>query len=658
MLCPPGIMKSLQCIRGQTARISRCLPPRVPARASASAQISRARPRSYIGVPARSLSGTSRVWGNAEASTDAEPLDYKQQRLERLASAQDGEDALFKEPFPRLEHRTGTMSVADFLDTHKDVEAHDPNSDSVTLYGRVRSLRRHGANLMFIDIVNQFHSVQAMINWSAVHQASGLTKQQFKLFAKMIEKGDHISVTGRPTRTSTGQLSIAAVELPELLAPALEPIPDKLIDPDKKIQRRHLDMIVNPEVADTLRLRAAILSYLRQFLNDRQFLEFQTPIVADNAGGAAARPFTTTATEFPSKELALRIAPELWLKRLVVGGVHNVFEIGPAFRNEGIDGTHNPEFTMCEFYSAYTNLGDLIRRTEDMISGLAQHCQELISTQLTSLPAVDTNLYAPPFRYVEFVPALEKALGFHLPNLASETALPDLITVLKLANVHIPGGAPATLPKLLDRLGAMYLEPLSFEGPLFITHHPSCMSPLSKSFVCPKTRQEVSARAELFVAGRELANMYEEENDPDLQLQKMVEFRRRAQAAAATGEGEMMVEDGLPPRASAPAPAPEVANEDEAPPADLSYIQALRAGLPPTGGWGCGVERLVMLFSGAKRISDCLAFGSLKNVVSLNAGAEEEVMASRGLSRAEGVGRSKLEEMNRRILAKESGLEE
>lgn len=393
-------------------------------------------------------------------------------------------------------------------------------------------------------------------------------------------------------------------------------------------------MIVNQDVTDTLRLRAGILTYLRQFLNERDFLEFQTPIIADNAGGAVAQPFTTSSTELPSKELALRIAPELWLKRLVVGGVHNVFEIGPSFRNESIDGTHNPEFTMCEFYSAYTNLGDLIRRTEELLSGLARHCQELISAQLKSLPAVDANLFSPPFRYVEFVPALEKALGFHLPNLSTETALADLVTVLKLANVHIPGDTPTGLPKLLDRLAALYLEPLSFEGPLFITHHPSCMSPLSKSFVCPKTGQEVSARAELFVQGRELANMYEEENNPDLQLRKMLQYRKGAEARS-----EAAVDDGLE-------PAREEPDADEAPPVDLSYVQALRTGLPPTGGWGCGVERLVMLFSGSRRISDCLSFGTLKNVVSLNAGLEEPPRVG---------GKSRLEEINRRIIENEDG---
>ncbi|MBE3041756.1 hypothetical protein IMZ48_04085 [Candidatus Bathyarchaeota archaeon] len=514
-------------------------------------------------------------------------------------------------------------------------------------------MRRHGKYLVFIDIVNQFHSIQAMLNWTKISEEGDITRRQYRLFTRMLERGDHISVTGRAVRTGTGQLSIEAIRIPELLAPALDPVPEVLTEPDK-IRRRHLDMIVNPGVSDTLRLRAGILTYLRQFLNEREFLEFQTPIIADKAGGATARPFTTSSTEVPNKELALRIAPELWLKRLVVGGVHNVYEIGPSFRNEGIDGTHNPEFTMCEFYSAYTNLGDLVRRTEELLAGLAAHCAELVSTRLTHLPPVDPAYYAAPFRAVEFVPALEKILGFHLPNLAAESALADLIAVLQLAEVNIPGGAPNSLPKLLDRLAAIYLEPLSMDGPLFVTHHPSCMSPLSKSFVCRKTGQEVSARAELFVQGRELANMYEEENNPDVQLRKMVEYRQRAEKPSGPLVEE--IEDAREPNDAQHVERIEGEGEEgeevdeEAPAVDLSYIQALRTGLPPTGGWGCGVERLVMLFSGSKRISDCLSFGTLKNVVSLNTGDDVRAEPKPRLA-----GKSRLEELNRRIIEKESG---
>lgn len=424
------------------------------------------------------------------------------------------------------------------------------------------------------------------------------------------------AVTGVATRTNQGEMTLKAVELPELLSPAMEQIPDELTDPSTKMHNRHVDMLVNREVADVLRMRSEITRFMREHFYSKRFLEFQTPILSQNAGGAVARPFITRATEFKNKDLAMRIAPELWLKRLVVAGVDKVFEIGPAFRNEGIDATHNPEFTMCEFYSAYTNLSDLVKETEELMCGLAERCSELIETQLTSLPRLDLDRFKRPFKQVEFVPGLEEALGFRLPKLSSEDALPELLAALKLSNISIPGEVPSTLPKLLDRLAAMYLEPMSFEQPIFITHHPSCMSPLSKSFLCPRTYQLVSARAELFVGGRELANMYEEENNPEEQERKLVEHRNLVNKP----DGGVAIE--TPKVSEKGRESIEMDDDGEASPLDQSFVKALDYGLPPTGGWGCGVERLVMLFSGAKRISDCLSFGSLRNVVGLS--AEEE----------------------------------
>lgn len=404
----------------------------------------------------------------------------------------------------------------------------------------------------------------------------------------------------------------------------MEQIPDKLADAKKKMQERHVDMLVNKETTDVLRLRAEITKQMRNHFNSKRFLELQTPILAGNAGGAAARPFVTATSDLRRKELALRIAPELWLKRLVVGGFDRVFEIGPAFRNEGSDATHNPEFTMCEFYSAYSNLPDLISETEELIGCLARHSHDLISTQLTSLPPIDLDRFARPFQQIEFIPALEEALGIRLPKLSAEDALPELLAVLKLAGVQLPGEPTDSLAHLLDCLAAIYLEPKSFSRPLFITNQPACMSPLAKSFLCPRTYQLVSARAELFAGGRELANMYEEENDPEEQQRKLDAHRRLINKP----DGGIGFDE-----TTAPATDPLETNEAEAEPKDdsdavetpsldQSYVRALDYGLPPTGGWGCGLERLVMLFSGASRISDCLSFGSLRNVVALSSDAE------------------------------------
>lgn len=477
----------------------------------------------------------------------------------------------------------------------------------------------------------------------AAEEALDIAQNHFNMMRNMLQVGDHISVTGLPTRTKAGEQTLKATELPQLISPTMEQIPEKLTDEKTKMANRHLDMLVNQDVSDTLRLRAEITRYMREYFYSKRFLEYQTPILAQNAGGAVARPFTTRATEFKDKELAMRVAPELWLKRLVVGGVDKVFEIGPSFRNEGIDATHNPEFTMCEFYSAYSNLPELIKETEELICGLAEKSHELIKEQLTALPPLDLSKFQRPFKQVEFVPGLEAALGIRLPRLTTIGALPELLAVLKLAGISLPGEAPNTLPRLLDRLAAMYLEPLSFNEPLFITNHPACMSPLSKSYLCPKTYQLVSARAELFMGGRELANMYEEENNPREQRKKLAEHRQLVNTAEGSvalespDEGlERYDEEGFAEQEL----FSEVAEEDEAEesqietddhgeasPLDQSFIKALDYGLPPTGGWGCGVERLVMLFSGAQRISDVLSFGTLRNVVGLT--AQEEVNSIR-----------------------------
>ncbi|POR32733.1 Lysine--tRNA ligase [Tolypocladium paradoxum] len=577
----------------------------------------RLRPRAPIRVPVRALSTApdgrpkpSRFASEQQGHGNMSP--FKQHRQEELWEDQQSEDPLYPDPYPRLESSDLRKSVPEFLEDFHERLSHE----NVSLTGRIRSKRVVGKSLIFLDIVNEFQKVQVMVNKNKCVSEKNRRIHKFALFKNLIQVGDHISVTGIATRTNSGEPTLEARQLPELLSPSMEQIPEKLTDAKTRMQERHVDMLVNREVIDVLRLRAEITKHMRDHFHSKRFLEFQTPILAENAGGAVARPFVTQATEFRNKDLALRIAPELWLKRLVVGGVDKVFEIGPAFRNEGVDATHNPEFTMCEFYSAYTNLPDLINETEELLYSLAKHSHELISTQLTSLPPIDLSRFVRPFKQVEFIPALEEAIGIRFPKLTAEDALPELLAVLKLAGIRVPGEVPNSLPKLLDRLAAIYLEPVSFNEPLFITNHPVCMSPLAKGFLCKKTYQLVSARAELFVGGRELANMYEEENDPEEQKRKLAAHRNLVNKP----NGEIGFEN-RPAEEEPVATLAEEAEEDEweTSPLDQSYIGALDYALPPTGGWGCGVERLVMLFSGANRISDCLSFGTLRNVVGLSA---------------------------------------
>ena len=598
-------VKSLHSLPGYTLTIERTKP-------SASSPTT-----TLIGA---SHSGNLRLYsrfkdGSHVSQSSAGYSEFKKQRKTQLREDQESSEPLWNESYPRMSDPLKVVSVPEFIETFENQTLTGDLRD-VTIAGRIRSKRVMG-KVIFLDIVNEFRKVQVMVSKGKTGAPEAGRSLRFDLLKNLIQVGDHVSVTGIPTRTKSGELTLDARELPQLISPTMEQIPDKLIDQQARMQDRHVDMLVNRETIDVLRLRSEITRYMRDHLHSKRFLEFQTPIMAENAGGAIARPFVTRASEFPHKDLAMRVAPELWLKRLVIGGVDKVFEIGPSFRNEGIDSTHNPEFTTCEFYSAYTNLSDLINETEELIYGMAKHCQEVISTQLTALPPIDLSRYSRPFTQIEFVPGLEAALGIRLPKLSSDDALPELIAVLKLAGIQIPGGTPETLEKLLDKLAAMYLEPKSFNEPIFITHHPACMSPLAKSFICPKTYQLISARAELFIGARELANMYEEENDPDEQQRKLTTHQNlvnKPDGTIGTREPPVKTEEEMIEEEDESA----VDEGGEAPPLDQNYIRALDYGLPPTGGWGCGMERLVMLFSGANRISDCLSFGTLQNVVGLS----------------------------------------
>jgi lysyl-tRNA synthetase class 2 len=412
-----------------------------------------------------------------------------------------------------------------------------------------------------------------------------------------------VAVYGTPVCTSKGEPALDAIELPDILSPSLTSLPTKLDDREARVRNRHVDLLVNKNVADALRARFEIIQSIRQFLLKDKFLEVQTPILADKAGGAIAKPFTTHATEFPDKQLALRIAPELWLKRLVLGGMDRVFEIGPAFRNEGLDATHNPEFTTCEFYKSYTSLEELIEMTESMFNSLEEKVRELRLWPMRTLPKHAEGMLAGPYKRISFIPAVEAGLGQKLPDLAAENVEGELIAIFKDKRLPLP--LSPTLPRLLDKLSSIFIEP-ECEGPTFITYHPACMAPLAKSFRDKETGQFVSARAELFVQKREIANMYEEENSPIEQRKKFVE------------QGKWKDDENK-------------AHVDE------SYLDALEWGLPPTGGWGCGIDRLVMLLTGATRISDVLPFGSLRNVVNLGSAATDDKLKSKSASKKEKV---------------------
>ncbi|KAI9047831.1 hypothetical protein LZ554_008539 [Drepanopeziza brunnea f. sp. 'monogermtubi'] len=444
-----------------------------------------------------------------------------QERMRELTAA-------YALDWPRVRSDPSALTVREFTNRYKEMQAAEKRGgEFVTLRGRVSGFR--------------------------VATGLGATDEElFKKFYHLLRRGDIISVFGNPYVTRTGELSINALDIPEILSPSLASLPKTLDDRETRVRNRHVDMLVNKPVVETLRLRSHIIQTIRSFLLADSFLEVQTPLIADKAGGAIAKPFTTVATEFSDKTLALRIAPEIWLKRLVIGGMDRVFEIGPAFRNEGLDATHNPEFTTCEFYKAFADLEQLMSMTEAMLSGIATQVSSLISTTLTSLPVMDTAAFHQPFARIPFIPAIEAGLGEKLPDLSSPTAEKDTIALFKAHDIPLP--LSPTLPRLLDKLSSIYIEPRC-TLPTFITHHPSCMAPLSKSFRCSQTSQAVSARAELFIQNREVANMYEEENSPLAQREKFVQ--------------QLQWRD-----------------DENCASIDESYLEALEWGLPPTGGGG------------------------------------------------------------------------
>ncbi|MCJ1469987.1 hypothetical protein MMC07_008632 [Pseudocyphellaria aurata] len=493
--------------------------------------------------------------------------------------------------YPRILPSESAISCHDFVNQYRHLQRGETvDNKYFTIRGRIYSFRIAGSKLVFIDIVQNGHRLQAVCELSKL-SATTVTREEFDGFRRALKRGDIISLRGYPHRTGRGELSLLLIELPQSLSPCLHQLPVGLHDQETRIRNRHVDFLVNPQSADRIRLRSEVISYVRQFLVNSQHIEVQTPILADAAGGAVAQPFETSSLEFPDRPMTLRIAPELWLKRLMLGGFDRVFEIGSCFRNEGIDLIHNPEFTTCEFYRAYADLEELMGTTEKLICGLSQHADGLIREIYKSLnPQVE--MPKAPFHRLEFVPAIEAAINRSLPDLESPDVVSELRQIFHARDILVPN--PPTLPRLLNKLSDNYLEP-QCSAPTFIVHHPECLSPLSKSFTDPKTGRRVAARAELFINGQELANMYEEENSPFEQRRKFVEYLRYREA----GDAESAV-------------------------VDENYLQALEWGLPPTGGWGCGIDRLCMLLSGASRIGDVLAFGSLRNVVALGRTSSKE----------------------------------
>jgi lysyl-tRNA synthetase class 2 len=399
-----------------------------------------------------------------------------------------------------------------------------------------------------------------------------------------LDLDDFIGVTGRLFRTRSGEITVR-VERLTLLAKSLRPLPrgkvqknpdgtetafGGLADSETRYRQRYADLAVHPEVREVFETRARAIRFLRQYLDQLGFLEVETPILQPVYGGALARPFLTHHNTLDMK-LYLRVADELYLKRLIVGGLERVYEIGHDFRNEGMDRNHNPEFTMLEAYQAYADYTDIMTLIEGMVSGVVTECCGAVQIERDG---VALN-FTPPFARVSFVEGVRQRVGLDVRT-ASHAAMRDALIARGMPSEEAAGYSG---PKLQDEVFRMVLEPHLIQ-PTFVIDYPKALSPLAKVH---REDDSLTERFEMFVNGRELVNAFSELNDPDDQRARFVMQQQQQQAG-----------------------------DQETHPYDEDYIRALEYGMPPTGGFGLGVDRLIMLLTGLPSIRDVILFPAMR----------------------------------------------
>ncbi len=440
--------------------------------------------------------------------------------------------------------------------------------DTFSLAGRIVSMRIMG-KAAFFHIQDSTGRIQCYIRRDDVG-----ADFYNKIFKKLIDIGDIVGVKGTLFRTRTGELTLEVKEMTPLTK-SLRPLPEKwhgLKDVEKRYRQRYLDLIVNPEVRDIFKTRSKLIQKIRDFLNSRGFMEVETPILQTVASGAAAKPFITHYNALDI-DVYLRIAPELYLKRLIVGGLDRVYEIGRNFRNEGISTRHNPEFTMIEWYMAYADYYDLMDMTEELFEYLLD---EIKGKGVREIEYQGTKIsFERPWRRVSFVGELAKRTG-----LTVDEILHDEQKVLEVAKKHgVEDAEKLSHFKRVQELFEILIEPELIQ-PTFVIDFPKAISPLAKE---KRDNPELVERFELFVFGQEIANAYSELNNPEEQAKR---FMQQLQEKAK--------------------------GDDEAMAYDEDFVRALEYGMPPTAGEGIGIDRLTMLFTDKDSIREVLLFPQLK----------------------------------------------
>lgn len=473
-------------------------------------------------------------------------------------------------PFPYTYNQT--HHALGLLEKYKDLKEGEASQEAVSIAGRVMTKRGHG-KASFAHLQDETGKIQIYSKQDVVGA------EKYEIYRKL-DMGDILGVSGHVFKTKTGEVTVRVEDF-EILCKSLHPLPEKwhgLQDKELRYRERYVDLMVNPKVKEVFVKRSRIISLMRSFLGERGFLEVDTPILHVLQGGAAAKPFKThhDALDMP---LFMRIAPELYLKRLIVGGFEKVFEIGRVFRNEGISYKHNPEFSIIEIYQAYADYNDIMKLTEDLIVSAAKEVNGSLKIEYKG-EKIDLT---PPWKKISLTDALKEA-GIDIAGKNEEQ-------IRKIAKEKgVEGHQKIGVGKIINVLYDKFVEG-KLRQPTFIIDHPIETSPLAKKHRKNKGQVE---RFELIIAGMELANAFSELNDPIDQKQR---FDKQAELKAA--------------------------GDDEAESMDEDFLRALEYGMPPTGGLGIGIDRLVMILTDQASIRDVLLFPHMKPLVRANPTEEE-----------------------------------